>query len=146
MLYRSLRTPSVWREMDRLQREMNRVFSGFAPSRLRTAPSYPAFNIWADEENALITAEIPGVSADDIQIDVVGETLTLSGDRTPDELPEGAHYHRRERGHGKFARRIQLPYLVDVDTVKAIFKNGVLNVSLSRAEADKPKKISIQTT
>jgi len=145
MLYRSIRTPSIWREMDRLQREMNRVFSGFAPSRVRTAPSYPAFNIWADEENALITAEIPGVSADDIQIDVVGETLTLSGNRTPDELPEGAQYHRRERGYGKFARRIQLPYLVDVDTVKAIFKNGVLNVSLSRAEADKPKKISIQT-
>ncbi len=146
MLYRAIRTPSVWREMDRLQREMNRVFSGFAPSRVRTAPSYPAFNTWADDENALITAEIPGVSADDIQIDVLGETLTLSGDRTSDELPEGAQYHRRERGYGKFARHIQLPYLVDMDQVKAIIKNGVLSIFLSRAEADKPKKISIRTT
>lgn len=143
-MYRRFRTPSIWREMDDLQREMNRLFADYFPSRLRSAAGYPAMNVWADEESVLITAEVPGLNAKDIDISILGDTLTLSGSRSADVIPEEARTHRRERGYGKFNRSIQLPFTVDVKKVEARFKNGVLNITLPRAEADKPKKIAVK--
>jgi len=134
----------MWREMDRLQKEMNRLFENYAPTR-RSASGYPAMNVWANENGALVTAEVPGVRPDDIDVSVVGETLTLSGMRSMEEMNEGARYHRQERGYGKFTRTLQLPFAVDVNKIEATFKNGVLNVELPRAEADKPRKISVKS-
>ena len=145
-MYRRYRTPSIWREMDRLQQDMNRLFRDLPANRVRSAPSFPALNVWAAEDSAVITAEIPGVNKDDLDINVTGDTLTLSGVRNVDELPEDARYHRRERAFGEFNRSIQLPYTVDVNKVKAIFKNGVLKVDLPRVEAEKPKKIAVKTS
>lgn len=136
---------SPWREMARLQREMNRLFDAFSLAGGRTAPSYPAMNVWTNDEGALITAELPGIDPDDIDISVVGDTLTLSGSRQPEELQEGETYHRRERSFGKFSRTFQLPFQVEADQVEASFKNGVLSISLPRAEQDKPKKIVVET-
>ena len=144
-MYRRYQLPTVWREMDRLQREMNRMYESFYPSRLRQAPGYPALNIWASENGLSVTAEVPGIRPEDIDISVVGETLTLSGERRPDELQEDAQYHRQERGYGKFSRSIQLPFPVDVNKVEASFKGGVLQIALPRAEADKPKKIVVKS-
>jgi HSP20 family protein len=143
MMYRRYRIPTVWRDVDRLQREMNRLFDDYSPARLRTAPSYPALNVWSNEDGLLVTAEVPGVSPQDIEVNVIGETLTLSGVRKPDELNEGARYHRQERGYGKFSRTLQLPYPVSVDKIEADFKSGVLSVRLPRAEQDKPRKIAV---
>ena len=145
-MYRRYRTPSIWREMDRLQQDMNRLFSDTSMNRVRQAPSYPAVNVWAAEDSALITAEIPGLDKDDLEINVTGDTLTLSGIRKADDLPEHARYHRRERTFGEFSRSIQLPYTVDVNKVKATFKNGVLKVELPRVEAEKPKKINVKAS
>ena len=144
-MYRTIRTPSVWREMDRMQREMNRLFDTFAPGQSHTAPGFPAMNVWADENSVLITAEVPGIDPKQIDINVLGDTLTVNGSRNADDLPEGAQYHRRERGYGKFSRTMRLPYTVDVKNVEARFKNGVLSISLPRAEADKPKKIAVKS-
>jgi HSP20 family protein len=145
MMYRRYRVPSTWREMDRLQREMNRLFEDYSPLRQRSAPSYPALNVWSNEEGLLVTAEVPGVSPEDIDVNVVGETLTLSGVRKPDDLKEGARYHRQERGYGKFSRTLQLPFPVSVPKIEATFKQGVLNVRLPRAEQDKPRKITVKS-
>jgi len=144
-MYRRYRIPSLRRDMDRLQNEMNRLFDAYYPARLRTAPGYPAMNVWASDDGLSITAEVPGVSTEDINISVVGETLTLTGVRKPDKLDEGSRYHRQERGYGEFTRSIQLPFPVDVGNVEATFKNGVLSVSLPRAEEDKPKKIAVKS-
>jgi len=144
-MYFRYRTPSIWHEMNRLQRDMHRLFGEASPAR-QAAPAYPAMNVWANENSALITAEIPSVSKDALDINVTGDTLTISGERAPEELPEGVRYHRRERGFGKFNRSIQLPYTVDVEKVKATFKNGVLEVVLPRIEAEKPKKIAVRTS
>jgi len=144
-MYRRYRIPPLWREMDRLQREMNRMYDSFYPSQLRPAPGYPALNIWTSENGLNVTAEVPGIKPEDIDINVVGETLTLSGERHPEELQEGAQYHRQERGYGKFSRSVQLPFPVDVNKVEATFKSGVLQVALPRAEADKPKKIVVKS-
>ena len=145
MYRRYRRIPNVVNEMDRLQREMNQLFDNYYPSRMRRASSYPAVNLWSNDEGLVITAEVPGVSADDIEISVVGETMTLNGVRKPDELNEDSRYHRQERGYGKFSRSIQLPFPVDVSSVDATFKNGVLSISLPRAEEDKPKKIAVKS-
>ena len=145
-MYRRYRTPTIWREMDRLQQDMNRLFGDLNVNQTRKTSSFPAINIWAAEESARVTAEIPGVSKDDLEINVTGDTLTLSGVRSQDDLPEGARYHRQERRFGEFSRSIQLPYTVDVNKVKAVFKNGVLSVDLPRVEAEKPKKITVKAS
>ena len=135
-----------WREMERLQREMNRLFAdSFSLAGGRTAPQYPAINVWTNEDGAVITAELPGVNIEDIDISVVGDTLTLNGTRQPDKLEEGEKYHRRERNYGNFNRTFQLPFHVEADKVEAIFEKGVLHLSLPRAEVDKPKKITVKT-
>jgi HSP20 family protein len=145
MMYRRYRIPTVWRDMDRLQREMNRLFEDYTPARQRTAPSYPALNVWSNEESLLVTAEVPGVSPQDIEVNLIGETLTLSGVRRPDELKEGARYHRQERGYGDFTRSLQLPFAVDINKVEATFRNGVLMVAMPRAEEDMPRKITVKS-
>lgn len=144
-MYRRFRTPSIWRELDRLQRDMNRLFNSYSPYSLNTAPSYPAINIWEKEDSQIVSAEMPGVHIDDIDISVEGDTLTISGMRQSDMMPEGARYHRRERGSGDFRRSIQLPFAVDSEQVKANFNDGILTIDLPRAEANKPKKITIKT-
>ena len=144
-MYRRIRRPSIWQEMDQLQREMNRLFDTSSKGRVVNSPTYPAINIWTNEDGQLISAEMPGVHPDDIDIDVTGDALSISGERKPDEVAEDARYHRRERTYGSFSRTIQLPFMVDTNKVEASFKNGVLMVSLPRAEADKPKKITIKS-
>lgn len=144
-MYRHYRIPAVWHEMDRLQSEMNRLFEVYYPNRVRQAPSYPALNVWANDEGLKVTAEVPGVSPDDIDISVVGDMLTLSGTRKNDELDENARYHRQERGYGDFTRSLQLPFPVDVNKVEATFHNGLLMVAMPRAEEDKPRKITVKS-
>lgn len=138
-------TPSIWREMDRLQRDMNRLFNSYSVPGLRTAPSYPAVNVWFSEDDLIVTAEMPGVHANDLDINVGRDTLMISGVLGADELPEGARYHRKERSSGEFSRSIQLPFAVDSEAVQAGFKDGVLTITLPRAEADKPKKVTIKS-
>ena len=133
----------ISREMDHLQHEMNRLFENSYPQWSRSAPSFPVMNVWADEESVLITAELPGLGSNDIELNVLNDTLALSGNRTVEELPENAVLHRQERSFGKFSRSTKLPYNIDPDKVEAKFNNGVLEVTLPRSEADRPKKISI---
>ena len=135
---------SYERDMERLRRDMNRLFGDW-PARAgwSTPQGFPAMNAWTNEDSAVITAELPGVSIEDIEIAVERNTLTLRGRREPEEIAEGASYHRRERRFGGFNRAFRLPFLVDSEGVKAELKNGLLTIVLPRAEADKPKKIAI---
>ena len=145
-MYRRFRKPSIWQEMDQLQREMNRLFDSSSRGRVVSAPSYPAINIWTNDEGMLISAEMPAVHPNDINIDVNADALSISGDRKPDEVAKEAIFHRRERSYGSFSRTIQLPFMVDTNKVEANFRDGVLMISLPRAEADKPKKITIKSS
>ena len=142
MLWRNYgRSRSLWREMERLRQELDRVFE---ENRVATAPTFPPLNVWTSAEGVVVTAELPGVDPDGVDIAIVDKTLTLQGEREPESL-EGGRYHRRERGMGKFSRSIELPFRVEADAVEAMFDKGVLMVSLPRAEADRPRKIKITT-
>ncbi len=141
------RQPFNWREMERLRRDMDRLFESTSPRFQRArAARFPAINIWTNEsEGVFVTAELPGVAPDSLEITVTADTLTISGTRTPEDLPEGAYYHRRERYCDEFSRTLQLPFTVDKDGVTATAENGVLQMNLPRAEAEKPKQIEVQT-
>jgi len=141
MLYRRYSPLSMWEEMERLQHRMDRMMN----RRYRPAPAFPAMNIWTNDEGAIVSAEIPGINVDDLDISVVGETLTLNGSRQLEQMDENSRYHRQERGYGNFTRSIELPFQVEGDKVEATYKNGVLKISLPRAAADKPKKIAVKT-
>jgi HSP20 family protein len=143
MVRRLYTTYSPWRDMRRMQREMDRLVNRMG-SGLAVAPSYPAINVWLNEDGAIVTAELPGFDPDALEISVVNDTLTLSGDRCAEETGEGATYHRRERRCGNFTRSFQLPFLVEGTEVEASFEKGVLKIELPRAEADKPKKIAVK--
>jgi HSP20 family protein len=131
--------------VERLRREMESVY-GDVPRRSRwaVAPEYPAMNVWTGENSAILTAELPGVKAEDIDISVENELLTLRGSRQQNEPEEGVTYHRRERRCGSFSRTFRLPFQVDADAVEATLENGMLNVVLPRAEADMPRKIAVK--
>lgn len=139
MLWQNVGRRSLWREFDRLQREMNRIMDNYTPS---TAAAFPALNVWAGEERVLVTAELPGVDPDGLDISIVGDTLTLSGER-PLEQENNVKYHRRERWHGNFSRTMQMPFRIDAQNVEANFRNGVLEIYLPRAEEDRPRRISV---
>ncbi len=144
MLYRPSFGLSPWREMERLRREMNRLLSGYGSS-VTVASGFPAMNVWTNEDGAVITAELPGIDPKGVDISVNNDTLTVTGNRQPEELPQDATYHRRERGSGRFSRSFQLPLQVEAGKVMATFERGILQITLPRAEADKPRKIVVKT-
>ena len=126
----------------RIQDEVNRAFGG---ARGLPSTEYPPLNVWRSEEGTFVTAEVPGVRLDDLEITVHQNTLTLKGQRGLEAKTTEVAYHRRERLHGAFARTVTLPYTVDPDHVRASAKNGILTIELPRPETDKPKRIPIQT-
>ncbi|MCD6475445.1 MAG: Hsp20/alpha crystallin family protein [Anaerolineaceae bacterium] len=131
-------------EFDRMRSEMDKIFRLVSSPSLHAPAGYPAVNTWADKDKIIVNAELPGVQETDIDISIEGDTLTISGERKPLDLQEGAVYHRQERGSGKFTRVLKMPYQVDPEKVDALLKNGVLEVKLERSEADKPRLISVK--
>ena len=146
MYQQQFQRPGFLQEMDQLQREVNRLFESTNRGQVFKIPSYPAVNIWANEDGQIISAEMPGVHPEDIDIDVTGDALSISGVRKTNEVNKEARYHRRERNYGSFSRTIQLPFMVDTNKVEASFKNGVLLINLPRAEADKPRRIVVKAS
>lgn len=106
---------------------------------------FPAINVWVSDDNAVVTTEIPGIDPSGLEISVINDSLTLRGSRQAEELKEGESYHRRERWSGQFTKTLQLPFAVESGKVEARFSKGVLSISLPRAEAEKPRKISVKS-
>jgi HSP20 family protein len=127
--------------MQRLQSEMNRLFSTVDS---QIGHEYPPINVWSGEQDAIVTAEIPGMEPSTFDISVIGDTLTINGNMEPESLKEGESYHRQERSYGRFSRVLQLPFHVNADKVEAKYEKGILRISLPRADEDKPKKVVIQ--
>jgi HSP20 family protein len=108
-----------------------------------TAGGYPSFNVWEEGDVVYAEAEVPGVKAEDLDISVVGKELTVKGRRVGATAAE-ATYHRRERGTGEFARTVKLPVDVDAEKVEASLVDGVLTITLPKAETAKPRKINVK--
>lgn len=143
MVYRYV---SPRQRLGQLRDEMDRLMSGFlgwfptgSPSAVR---GQPAVNLWEDGDALFAEMEVPGVKSDQIEVSVVGDELSLAV-RREDVAQEGVTYHRRERGVGSFTRVVRLPADVDADNVAAELRNGVLTVTLPKAESAKPRKIQV---
>jgi len=130
-----------WKEIERIHERMNRLLSAFTWD---IGGEYPPVNVYVNSDHALVTTEVPGLEAGDIEISISGKNLTIRGDRKADELKEGESYHRHERWSGRFSRTIELPFNVEADKVGAKFSKGILSITLPRAEAERPKKIEIR--
>jgi HSP20 family protein len=128
------------RQMRFAQRDMSRLFDNL---RLLAPAQFPAMNIWAGPDGAVVTVEIPGVVPEELDIAVHQNTVTLRGRRPTEQLAEDAVVHRQERITGPFTRNLTLPFRVDGDQSTAKFRNGVLRLDLPRPEADKPHKINV---
>lgn len=121
---------------------LDQLLGRYLPDAL--SPEYPALNVWEDEEKFYAEAELPGFKSEDVEISVMGGTLTLKGERKPD-APAGGAWHRRERVFRAFTRIVELGRDVDADRVEASFKNGVLTVTLPKAAAAKPRRIEVRS-
>jgi HSP20 family protein len=129
--------------MQRFQNEVNQLFQRVGPGR--EAPgTYPPVNVWTDDDNVYLEAELPGMTQDQLEIFVHdGNQLTLSGERKPCEVG-GATWHRQERGFGKFSRTLTLPVLVETDKVEAKLEQGVLQLKLPKSQDAKPRRINVK--
>jgi len=108
---------------------------------------YPPVNLQETDEGYVLTAEIPGVAPEDIDVSIERSTVTLSGERKIEyAVGDGTAVHRRERQSGSFRRAFELPTEIDLDAAKATHKNGVLTLRLPKSPASKPRQITIETS
>jgi len=134
-------------DVEKTLAEMDRMFDAVGrPLGLRSVPrgTFPAINIYEQEDAAVLTAELPGVEPDDIELTVQNETLTLRG-RRREAHGEQDRVYRRERPQGEFMRTVTLPAPVNADKVKAEYRNGLLRVHMEKAAEAKAKKIEIHS-
>ena len=130
--------------MNRLQREMNRLFTDYSAGESPFAPAvFPPVNIGEDGENLYVRAEMPGIELGELEISIEGESITLRGLRKPLVAEEETCFHRRERESGRFRRILSLPSRVDHENVSAVFKNGVLKVRLPKAKEAIARQIKV---
>ena len=141
-----------FRDLVGLQDRMNRLFDesyrGARPGADEDwalgASWAPAVDIFEQDGNIVLKAELPGVDAKDVDIRVENNMLTLRGERKFDKEVKRENYHRVERAYGTFTRSFTLPTVVDTEKIKAEFKDGVLRVTLPKREEAKPKQIQVQ--
>jgi HSP20 family protein len=137
-------------ELGTIQGEMNRLFNTFFEGPQRTGGGdrrwIPAMDLLETEADFVLRADLPGLSEDDVTIELRGTTLTVSGERTREHDGEGAGYYRLERGSGSFARSLTMPEGIDPDGISARFDRGVLEVHIPKPEQRKPRRISIAAT
>ncbi len=130
---------SLMREMQPTLRAHDAIFQG-------TRGVFPPVNLHENEDGYVLTAELPGVAPDQIDVSIEGATVTLSGERKIDYAAgEGVAIHRRERQSGTFRRAFELPTEVDLERAKATHKHGVLTLDLPKTAAVKPRQIEIET-
>lgn len=131
----------------RLQNEMNRIFEGFFEETPAVRPygvGYPAMNVWEDEGNCYVEAELPGMKLEEIEVLVMGNELTIKGERKIEEQKETT-LHRRERSYGQFTRTLTLPWEINAEKVEAKLHEGVLTIKLPKVESARPRKVKLLT-
>lgn len=139
-----------FRDLVTLRDAMDRLFEESFVQPMRLTPwdggrgTPVALDIYQTDESVIVKASLPGVKADEIDISVVGDVLTIKGELKAEEEVKEEHYIRREMRYGSFIRSVEIPVSVDSDKAEAVFENGVLTLTLPKAEEVKPKAIKVQ--
>jgi HSP20 family protein len=137
-----------WAGLDRLQRDMMRAFDrlGTGAGAARGTP-FPPVNLYETAQGYVLTAEIPGVKSEDLDVSVEGERVTIGGKRDIEYPSDGStSLHRRERQSGVFRRAFNLPEPADPEKAEAICRHGILMVRLPKAESHQPRRISVRAS
>jgi len=152
MIYRTLfgtpgrRFGSSFADLENMRRQMDRLFETYRdrPVSRAGAGVFPSINITEDKDAYHVSAELPGVKSADLELNVTANQLNLAGERKIHEEAADVRYHRREREAGRFSRAIALPGDVNADGVRATLSDGVLTVTVPKAEKAKPRQINVQ--
>lgn len=151
MIYRRVFGVPSWRqrnpfaELEKMRKQMDRLWEGATGERFRSrgAGVFPLVNLTEDRENYYLRAELPGVNSEALDIQVDAKALSLSGERKIEAADGDVKYHRREREAGKFSRMVSLPGDIEPDKVTANLKDGLLKIVVPKAEAVKPRQITV---
>ena len=136
-----------FRELSTLQSELSRLMNGMLEGNGRTTQMWaPALDVWETPTEVVYAFDLPGLSEDQISIEVKDENLTISAERTKSDETIEDGFYRFERRYGTFARAVGLPQGVDQDSISARYENGVLEVRAPKPEEQKPKKITLSKT
>lgn len=132
-----------FRDLVRLQNDLGKLFG--EPARAVQPTEGPAVNVWKGEHGSILTAEVPGLDVAQLEVSVVGDTVTIQGQKVAEDYPQDARVQRRERAVGRFTRTIKLPYRIDAARTEATYQKGLLTVTLPLSDDDKRKQISVKS-
>lgn len=135
-----------FRDLTSVRKDMDRLFDEFfsMPSTVQSGWGMPMVDMYQTEDEIVVKATLPGLDPDDLDIQITGDLLTLRGEVQAETVEEGAKYHLREHRYQSFSRSLSLPAAVVSDKANAEMKNGVLTLTLPKAEEAKPKTISVK--
>jgi len=141
---------SPWRELEQMSNRLTRLFDESWPAGTRPTNGgtwFPAVNVEETADELVLTAELPGMSHEDIDLEVENSVLTISGEKLNEreESSEERKYHLWERNYGSFQRSFTLPRTVDAEKIDARFENGILHIHMPKQEEAKGRKISIRS-
>ena len=138
---------SPFTDFDEVRREMLRLLDAVASDTFGNvgAGVFPPINVTQDDDNLYLRAEIPGVKPNEISISAVRNRVSLAGKREIQREHERASYHRKERPEGSFNRTVALPTEIDAGRVDATYADGILTLTLPKAEETKPRQITVRT-
>ena len=144
--WQPINRPATWNNgMDRFFNEFMGRSLGQAGDETPACGSWsPAVNILEREDHIVITAELPGLNAEDVGVTVDKGVLTVTGERTLEEAAEGETYHRVERSYGSFERSFSIPESVDAKKIEAQFVNGEMTLTLPKRAVTKPRSIKVK--
>ena len=134
------------RELDSLQGDMNRLFDRFFEGRTANGMGrrwIPAMDLVETEDDLVLRGDLPGMTEEDVDIEIKDNVLTVSGERKAEHEDKGEGYHRVERAFGRFSRSLSLPQGIDPDKVEAKFEKGVLEVHIPKPAEAKPTRVQI---
>lgn len=150
-MIRGLRVLDPWKDFGSLQERINRMFDDTIRTlyptdgeELEKGTWAPAVDIYETNDSFVVSADLPGLNKDEIQIDLKDNILTLKGEKKFEEKVSKDNYIRVERAYGSFVRSFTLPQNVDPEKIKAKYKEGVLEITIPKKEEAKPKQIKVE--
>jgi HSP20 family protein len=144
MFMTTRRPTEPWQSLRRLTNVLDEAFSTFPEEgRTVTASWYPACDVFEDKDAIKIVAEVPGVTPEDVKISLENNVLTIRGEKKQQAEERTERVHRYERSYGAFERTFVLPSSVDSERIEASYQNGILTVSVPKAERARPREIPV---
>lgn len=141
----------IWKnqEMNRLRRDMDRLFSRMwssfgIPLLPGEASGTPSIDLFERRDTLMVKAELPGINPEDLDISIIGTTLTVSGVKREETVEKSAYHHRVERRLGSFSRSVRLPCRVRVEDIKATYKKGVLQIIMPKLELEDSRVVRVK--